>query len=507
MAKALMIQGTMSSVGKSLITAGLCRVFSQDGYLAAPFKSQNMALNSFITAEGLEMGRAQAVQAEAAGKAPDVRMNPILLKPTSESGSQVILMGKSCGNMRAREYFDKKPEYIPLIMDAYNSLADENDIIVIEGAGSPVEINLKKNDIVNMGMAKMADARVLLVGDIDRGGVFAQLLGTMELLEPDERDRVEGLIINKFRGDRTILEPGLKMLEGKCKKPVFGVVPWSDVKLEDEDSLSDGLLKKGNGAGIDIAVIRLKWISNFTDTDAFGIDEDVSVRYVERPDDLGDPDMVLIPGSKNTIADMKLLRENGMEASIRRLAGRGTVIFGICGGYQIMGRSIDDGACTEGGGEIAGMGLLSVDTVFEKDKKTIQVQGRTCKLSHGFEAISDRHFTGYEIHMGRSTYLKEEPSCFTQVYITNTDGTGETVPVMEGCVEGSCIGTYIHGIFDDTDLREALIDMLYERRGIVRDRKNRGSYLEYRQEQYDRLAGILRESMDIDKIYRMMKIR
>ena len=463
-----MIQGTMSSVGKSLITAGLCRVFSQDGYLAAPFKSQNMALNSFITAEGLEMGRAQAMQAEAAGKAPDVRMNPILLKPTSESRSQVILMGKSCGNMRAREYFDKKPEYIPLIMDAYNSLADENDIIVIEGAGSPVEINLKKNDIVNMGMAKMADARVLLVGDIDRGGVFAQLLGTMELLEPDERDRVEGLIINKFRGDRTILEPGLKMLEEKCRKPVFGVVPWSDVKLEDEDSLSDGLLKKGKGTGIDIAVIRLKWISNFTDTDAFGIDEDVSVRYVERPDDLGDPDMVLIPGSKNTIADMKLLKENGMEASIRRLADRGTVIFGICGGYQIMGRNIDDEVGTEGGGKIV---------------------------------------TGYEIHMGRSTYLKEEPSCFTQVYITNADGTGEAVPAMEGCVEGSCIGTYIHGIFDDTDLREALIDMLYERRGIVRDKKNRGSYLEYRQEQYDRLAGILRESMDIDKIYRMMKIR
>lgn len=502
-----MIQGTMSSVGKSLITAGLCRVFYQDGYSVAPFKSQNMALNSFITADGLEMGRAQAVQAEAAGKAPDVRMNPILLKPTSESGSQVILMGKSCGNMKAKEYFEKKTGYIPLIMDAYNSLSDENDIIVIEGAGSPAEINLKKNDIVNMGMAKMADAPVLLVGDIDRGGVFAQLLGTMELLEADERDRVKGLIINKFRGDKTILAPGLEMIEEKCERPVIGVVPWSDIRLEDEDSLSDGLLKKGSLAEIDIAVIRLKWISNFTDTDAFDVDEDVSVRYVDHPDELGDPDMVIIPGSKNTIADMKLLRQSGMETAIRKLADKGTVIFGICGGYQIMGRNIDDKAAAEGGGNIKGMGLLPVDTVFEKSKTTTQVRGRISKLSGKFETIADRHFSGYEIHMGRSFYLKEEPACFALVYITNENGADEDRPVKDGCVEGNCIGTYIHGIFDDTDLRETLIEMLYERKGITRDKKRRGSYLKYRQEQYDKLAGILRDSMDMDMIYRMIGIR
>lgn len=506
MAKALMIQGTMSSVGKSLITAGLCRVFSQDGYAAAPFKSQNMALNSFITADGLEMGRAQAVQAEAAGKVPDVRMNPILLKPTSESGSQVILMGKSAGNMSARDYFKKKAGYIPMIMSAYNSLVDENDIIVIEGAGSPAEINLNENDIVNMGMAAMADARVLLVGDIDRGGVFAQLYGTMELLGQAERDRIDGLIINKFRGDKTILNPGLKMLEERCKRPVIGVVPWSDIRLEDEDSLSDGLLKKGTGAEIDIAVIRLKWISNFTDTDAFDMDEDVSIRYVDSPERLGNPDMVIIPGSKNTIADMKLLRENGMEASIRRLSDKGTVIFGICGGYQMMGRRIDDGEGNENGGSIDGMGLLPVDTVFEKEKKTVQAEGRTCRLPYPFENISDKHFFGYEIHMGRSIYIGEEADCRPLVYITFND-TGKKHDTPDGCVKDNCIGTYIHGIFDDNDLREALVNMLCEKKGIIRNRKDKISYSEYKDMQYDRLACILRENMDMDEIYRMIRIR
>lgn len=498
-----MIQGTMSSVGKSFITAGLCRLFKQDGYRVAPFKSQNMALNSYITTDGFEMGRAQAVQAEAAGLAPDVRMNPILLKPTSESGSQVILMGRVKGNMKASEYFTHKTEYIPVIRSAYDSLAADNDIIVIEGAGSPAEINLKENDIVNMGMAELADAPVLLVGDIDRGGVFAQLLGTMELLEPYERDRIQGLIINRFRGDRTILEPGLKMIEERCEKPVLGVIPYSDIRLEDEDSLSNGLLRYGRKADIDIAVIRLKWISNFTDIGAFDLDDDVSVRYVDSPDKLGSPDMVIIPGSKNTIADMDRLRRNGMEAAIRELAGKGVVIFGICGGYQIMGNLIDDREGTEGGGSISGIGLLPVNTVFVNGKKTIQVRGRILKLEDPFTAISGREITGYEIHMGQSEYLSKEPQYFSVVQKT---GNVDQCDIYDGCINGNCIGTYIHGIFDDTDFREALIDVLYEKKGIARKNDDRRSYEEFKEEQYNRLADILRGSMDVRKILNIMGI-
>ena len=508
MAGAIMIQGTMSSVGKSLITAGLCRVFRQDGYRVVPFKSQNMALNSYITEEGFEMGRAQAVQAEAAGVKPDVRMNPILLKPTSESGSQVILMGRPVGNMKAGEYFGRKREYIPLIREAYEALAKENDIVVIEGAGSPAEINLKENDIVNMGMAELADAPVLLVGDIDRGGVFAQLLGTIELLEQKERDRICGLIINKFRGDKALLEPGLRMIEDRCGKSVIGVVPYTEVRLEDEDSLSDGLLKRGRAAALDIAVIRLKWISNFTDVDAFDMDEDVSVRYVDRPDKLGEPDMVIIPGSKNTIADMKLLRKSGMEACIRKLADKGVIIFGICGGYQIMGRSIDDGAGTEGGGSIAGMGLLPVDTVFDVKKTTVQVRGKTLRLNPLFEDLSDKEINGYEIHMGQCRYIEQVPEYLTQVDITSGgDMNAQSEIRYEGCVKDNCIGTYIHGIFDDIQFRESLIGLLLRRKGLNRRAGKRISYDEFKNEQYDMLAKILRDNLDMEKIYSVLKIR
>lgn len=507
MAKAIMIQGTMSSVGKSFITAGLCRVFKQDGYRVVPFKSQNMALNSYITDDGLEMGRAQAVQAFSAGVKPDVRMNPILLKPTSESGSQIILMGKSCGNMKAAEYFNRKKEYIPVIKSAYDSLSTENDIIVIEGAGSPVEINLKENDIVNMGMAKLADASVLLVGDIDRGGVFAQILGTIKLLDDDECGRVCGLIINKFRGDRAILEPGLRMIEEKCAKPVLGVIPFKDVRLEDEDSLSDSLLRFETDATIDIAVIRLKWVSNFTDVDAFDIDEDVGIRYVDRPDKLGKPDMVIIPGSKNTIADMKLLRKNGMESAIKRLANEGVIIFGICGGYQIMGMNIDDGAGTEGGGSIKGMGLLPVNTVFEDKKMTVQVQGRTLKLAAPFDKLSYKQFSGYEIHMGRCEYAEAETGCFSYIQRINDNGSDEQCCSYDGCVNGSCIGTYIHGIYDDTDFRESLINLLYERKGLERERTDKVSYPQYKEAQYDKLAEVLRENLDMDRIYSILGIK
>ena len=338
-AKPIMIQGTMSNAGKSLICAALCRIFKQDGYRVAPFKSQNMALNSFITSEGLEMGRAQVVQAEAAGVEPSVLMNPILLKPTTDVGSQVIVNGEVRGNMRAADYFKYKKQLIPDILAAYNKLAENNDIIVIEGAGSPAEINLKSDDIVNMGMAKMAKAPVLLVGDIDRGGVFAQLYGTVALLDGDERDMVKATVINKFRGDVSILAPGLDMLYDLVKVPCAGVVPYMTLDIDDEDSLSERLTA-GERKEIDVAVISLPRISNFTDFSPFSRFSGVSLRYVKNLFELGTPDLIIIPGTKSTINDLKWMRQNGLEAEILKQSSRGTPVFGICGGLQMLGKDI-----------------------------------------------------------------------------------------------------------------------------------------------------------------------
>ena len=503
MAKAIMIQGTMSSAGKSFIVTGLCRLLKQEGYRVAPFKSQNMALNSYITRDGLEMGRAQAVQAEAAGLEPSVLMNPILLKPTSESGSQVILMGRPAGNMKAMDYYKKKREYIPLIMDAYGKLAGNSDFIIIEGAGSPVEINLRDNDIVNMGLAELTDARVLLVGDIDRGGVFAQLLGTMELLGSDERERVLGLIINKFRGDEAILRPGLKMIEDRCGKPVLGVVPYSDIRIEDEDSLSEELLrgikKPVKLKTIDIAVIRLKWIGNFTDLDAFKTDEDVSVRFVDSPDDLGTPDMVIIPGTKNTCEEAAFLNASGLGPAIRDLAGRGVLIFGICGGYQLMGMTIDDEAGIEGGSRTEGLGLLPVDTVFYEEKITRQVRGYTGILPMPFESLSKLEVSGYELHMGRTRLRDGAVTFLTDVCEENmTGGRGISA---DGCINGTCMGTYVHGIFDDTGFRDSLLKFLYGRKGLKDRPVSSVSYKDFKERGYDALADLLRKSLDMGKIF------
>ena len=330
MARPIMIQGTMSNVGKSILAGGLCRVLRQDGVKAAPFKSQNMALNSYITRDGLEMGRAQVMQAEAAGIEPDVCMNPILLKPTNDTGSQVIINGKPEGVMSAVEYYRHKKDYIPAVMDAYTKLSSQYDVIVIEGAGSPAEINLKQDDIVNMGMAEMADAPVLLAGDIDRGGVFAQIAGTVMLLEAEERRRIKGTIINKFRGDVSILKPGLSMLEERTGIPVLGVVPYFYLDIDEEDSLTERFRRKDNAGLVDIAVVRLPRISNFTDFAPLESLDEVSVRYITSPDEFGSPDAVLLPGSKNTIRDLLWMRQSGMEAKILQFADRGGLVFGIC---------------------------------------------------------------------------------------------------------------------------------------------------------------------------------
>ena len=359
MAKVIMVQGTMSNAGKSLIVAGLCRIFKQDGYRVAPFKSQNMALNSFITEDGKEMGRAQVMQAEAAGIKPDVCMNPILLKPTSHVGSQVIVNGEILCNMNAKDYFKYKKKLVPDIVKAFKKLESIADIIVIEGAGSPAEINLKENDIVNMGMAEIVDAPVLLVGDIDRGGVFAQLLGTLMLLEDHEKDRVKGLIINKFRGDKTILDPGIDMIEEKGGIPVVGVTPYMELNIEDEDSLSERLTSKKD-ALINICVVKYPRISNFTDFNVFEQSEQVAVNYVTKPEELNDADLIILPGSKNTMGDLRWLKEQGMAEAIIKAANH-TPVFGICGGYQMLGTNIEDDGVEEKG-RASGLNLLPVST-------------------------------------------------------------------------------------------------------------------------------------------------
>lgn len=483
MAKTIMIQGTMSNAGKSLLAAGLCRVLKQDGYRVAPFKSQNMALNSFITKDGGEMGRAQVVQAEAAGIEPDVRMNPILLKPTTDVGSQVIVNGRVQGNMPAMEYYRRKRDFIPAVMEAYESLAREYDIIVIEGAGSPAEINLQENDIVNMGLARMVDAPVLLVGDIDRGGVFAQLYGTVALQSEEDRRRIKGVVVNKFRGDRAILEPGLKTLEELCGVPVAGVVPYLHVDIDDEDSLSERFGRDKEPQLIDIAVIRLPRISNFTDFSPFERYENVSLRYVERARDLRAPDMIVIPGTKSTIADLQWLRQSGLEASIQKAASGGTLVFGVCGGYQMLGRHISDPEQVEAAGvtEIDGMGLLPLETVFQGEKVQTQTNGVFSGVAGLFSELNGKRYAGYEIHMGRS---KEARSALISV--------------------GNVYGSYVHGVFDEQEVADTILKALCTKKGVSFESLGSFDAKAYKERQYDLLADAVRAGLDMPLIYRIL---
>lgn len=511
MAKVIMVQGTMSNAGKSLIVAGLCRIFKQDGYRVAPFKSQNMALNSFITEDGLEMGRAQVMQAEAAGIKPSVYMNPILLKPTNNIGSQVIVNGEVIGNMPAKEYFAYKKKLIPDIKRAFLELSRENDIIVIEGAGSPAEINLKENDIVNMGMAAMVDAPVLLVGDIDRGGVFAQLLGTLMLLEEEEKERVKGLIINKFRGDKTILDPGIDMLEERGHVKVAGVVPYMKVSLEDEDSLSSKLEQTEVGL-IDIAVIRFPRISNFTDFDVFSQIPGVKVRYVDRAVDLQHPDLVILPGSKNTMGDLKWMRQNGLEAAVKKLAVD-TPVFGICGGYQMLGMEILDPYCVEEGDLMRGMELLPEHTVLQREKHRSQCEGEINVLKGIFGELSGKHYLGYEIHMGSTQKVSCQIDGMKEAAVVdgkNVDMTyGEDTVIHSSMQENTEVygvyGTYVHGIFDHGEMAVTIVRALANRKGIILDDLEAYDYLAFKEQQYDLLAQGLRESMDIAYIYEILR--
>ena len=535
-AKPIMIQGTMSNAGKSLLAAGLCRIFRQDGYRVAPFKSQNMALNSYVTADGLEMGRAQVMQAEAAGILPDVRMNPILLKPTTDTGSQVIVNGEVLGDMDARRYFAYKKSLLPMILDTYRSLARENDIIVIEGAGSPAEINLKKDDIVNMGLAKTVGAPVLLAGDIDRGGVFAQLLGTQMLLDPDEQTLLKGLIINKFRGDKSILDPGVRMLEERSGLPVVGVVPYMQIDIDDEDSLSPQLANTNSpskGKPVEIAVVRLPHLSNFTDFNAFSRIPEADLRYVSRPDALGTPDMIILPGTKNTMADLTWLRQSGMEEAIRSCMGAGRsrasesgssvsgasgtvscqnsarpVLFGICGGFQILGRELSDPDGVETGrkGEHAeGLGFLDAATVFEGHKRRTQVRGKIGPLPGALAPLSGMEIEGYEIHMG-STKAFGQTCPFSEITDLVTGRTSADGLSSDGVSDG-IYGTYVHGIFDAPGIAPRVAEILAGRKGFALSLTEQPGrdFRAFKETQYDLLADTLRRHLDLAKIYEILE--
>lgn len=526
MAKAIMIQGTMSNAGKSLLAAGLCRIFMQDGYRAAPFKSQNMALNSYITADGLEMGRAQVMQAEAAGILPSVQMNPILLKPVTDMGSQVIVNGISIGNMHAKEYFAYKKELIPVIQKAYETLDKEYDIIVIEGAGSPAEINLKQDDIVNMGLAQMVGAPVLLAGDIDRGGVFAQLYGTTELLSPEEKKRIKGLIINKFRGDASILEPGIRQIENLCGIPVVGVVPYMEVDIDDEDSLS-GRLNPSSGysepkrekESIEIAVIRFPKLSNFTDFSVFSCVPGVKLHYVSRASQLGNPDLLILPGTKNTISDLLWMRQNGLEKAVLERAEEGIPLWGICGGYQMLGEMLEDPQGTEGekGRKIAGMGLFPTRTVFAEEKVRAQTEGAFCQVEGIFEELSGKSFSGYEIHMGKTWIDREngpaDTARFFQGRLEICRPLSYLLPCQnaskkmheDGWSRGNLYGCYTHGIFDRTEIVETVVNALRKKKGLDLLDLRDFDYGLYKEKQYNFLADTLRSHLNMEEIYRILE--
>ena len=493
MAKCIMVQGTSSNVGKSLISAGLCRIFANAGYKTAPFKSQNMALNSYITKDRLEIGRAQAVQAECAYQNIDVRFNPVLLKPTGNKTSQIIINGEVYGNMTAAEYFAEKHKFIKYVKESYESLNKEYDIIVIEGAGSPAEINLNHKDFVNMGMAEIAGAPVFLAGDIDRGGVFAALYGTVELLK-EYKKYFKGFIINKFRGDKSILEPGLDKIEKLTGIDVLGVLPYEQFNIDEEDSLASVLKNKEKGL-IDIAVIKLPRISNFTDFAVFEYYDDVKVRYIENVSDFGQPDLLIIPGTKNTIDDMRYIRSSGLITRIMQYAETGKGIIGVCGGYQMLTSIIKDPDNMESGGSVNGLNLIKAETVFENEKVRTVIDGSFNNITGYFSFLNGAEFSGYEIHMGK-TYAD---SCFI-AEIKDSKGNIK----YDGLAENNILGTYIHGVFDSGDVVKRIIDKLKQEKGIDKITEEK-DIKELKNQEYDKLAEMLLRNLNMDKIYEILE--
>ncbi len=484
----IMLAGTGSDVGKSLIATGLCRIFRQDGYNPAPFKAQNMALNSYATPDGFEIGRAQAVQAEAAGIACSTDMNPILLKPSGEHTSQVVINGRPAGNRDSYSYFRKegREELRKVVHNAFDRLSQRFNPIVMEGAGSIAEINLRDSDLVNMSMARHADADVILVADIDRGGVFASAYGSIMLQSEDDRRRIKGIIVNKFRGDMRLFESGRRMMEEICGVPVIGVVPYAgDIHIEEEDSVALGLkATKSVTDKVNVAVVLLRHISNFTDFNVLERNPGVNLFYTDNPDALLSADIVIIPGSKSTLSDLSELRRNGLAKAIVSARDNGKTVIGICGGYQIMGIEVSDPDGVEGSlRSLPGLGLLPVKTVLSGSKVTRQVS---------FSFLGEnKPCNGYEIHMGRT----ETEGKATSLNTILDDGTAD------GCfVDDRCFGSYIHGLLDN----ETVVSYLSS--PYLKEKRNeKFDYTAYKEEQYDLLADHLRKHIDIDKLYKIMK--
>lgn len=482
MAQYLMFQGTSSHVGKSILTTALCRIFYREGRRVAPFKAQNMALNSFVTADGLEMGRAQVAQAEAANLAPRVEMNPVLLKPTGNQSSQVIINGRAVGVMSAAAYHQGYSlKAFEAVKAALRKLSAEFDTIIIEGAGSPAEVNLKANDIVNMRVAKFLNAPVILVADIDRGGALASLVGTLELLDDDERELVKGLVINKFRGDVNLLLPAVEFLEKKTSKPVLGIVPFIEkLGIDDEDSVSlDN--KKSSGGEIKIAVIRLGKLSNFTDFDSLAGEVDVNLFYATAPDELDAADVIILPGSKNTSEDLIALRGNGFAEKILRRAQEGAAIVGICGGFQMLGEKIFDPLHTESNhAELDGLKLLPIETTFNADKFTRQVTLAEVDFNFLGSRICAENLDGYEIHSG----------------VSRGQGSGVRC-------QGNVFGTYVHGIFDNDDFRRQFLNAVRRAKNLEPLESTRNVRAE-KQKNYERLARIVRDSLNMELLRKIM---
>ncbi len=502
----LMIQGTASDVGKSLLTAALCRILKQDGRRVAPFKSQNMSLNSYVTPDGKEIGRAQGMQADACGIEATTDMNPILLKPKKDMEAQVVVHGKPIGDLGAREY---REQYLPqaeqIVKDALFRLREKYDAVIIEGAGSPAEVNLKDRDIVNMRLAGWADAPVILVADIDRGGVFASIVGTMEILEPEERDRVQGILINKFRGDVSLLTPGLDWLEQRIQKPVLGVVPFlNDLALEDEDSASlDGKVSRWETSPdpqIDIVVIRLPHLSNFTDFDPLLKEPGVRVRFIRSIQEWGQPEVVILPGSKNTVEDLLFLRESGLVQKLNSHIESGGRVTGICAGYQMMGRRLLDPDRVESNvPELAGLGIFPMETVFTKDKRTERIIGHAVA---GFKE-NGMAVEGYEIHMGSTTFLQPVTHPF-HIRLNRLPDEPDSYH-RDGAItpNGLVWGTYIHGILHNDDFRHRWLNEVRSGKGVPQS-EHELSFNGLREQSFDRLADHVRQYVNMERVYQIM---
>lgn len=478
-----MFQGTSSHVGKSILTTALCRIFFRAGKKVAPFKAQNMALNSFVTADGLEMGRAQVAQAEAANILPQVEMNPVLLKPTGNSTSQVIIFGKAVGVMSAADYHKNfSLKAFDAVKDAVKILEKNFDTIVIEGAGSPAEVNLKSHDIVNMRVAKYLNAPVILVADIDRGGALASIVGTLELLDDDEKNLVKGLIINKFRGDKNLLMPAVDFLENKTKKPVLGIIPYIEkIGIDDEDSVSLDEKFSDKTAEIKIAVIRLGKISNFTDFDSLAGEPDVNLFYAKNPAELDDADLIILPGSKNTSEDLIFLRESNFAEKILSLAEKNIPVIGICGGFQMLGKKLFDPDKTESNfTELDGLKLLPIETTFSKEKFTRQIKISEENFTFLDENISAKNLVGYEIHSGVTKNLNSKI-----------------------LAEKNIFGTYVHGIFDNDKFRRDFLNIVRRKKNLSPLEVARNIFAE-KQKNYDRVAEIVRENLNMSLLEKIM---